>query len=292
MREHDVSLRWSLSARLAVGVLLTCTLSNADAATIAYWKFEPGALTVDSSGNGHALSNNGVVSSGDIRTSGSVLAPGTGSASFDGTDFMQTVSSLNLSGHNQITIEWFMKAAPLTGGAVGIVWSHGEDPGGFVDDGMTHLTVGEFGDPTQVRFREKGGVAGNYDVVASFVPSTWHHYAVTIDATQASLINRVHLFRDKSEMGSAYIGAGNIVPFLNDFFQIGVWHATSNPNRFTGLLDEMRISDQILTTSQMIPEPASLAGMLAAGALFMLQRRPKWYDGRAPRVFLRARGLV
>jgi hypothetical protein len=52
------------------GVVLALAVQawTADAGTVALWRFEPGALTTDSSGNGHPLTGSGAFVTNDVPT--------------------------------------------------------------------------------------------------------------------------------------------------------------------------------------------------------------------------------
>src|SRR5688572_1901928 len=78
---------------------LAAAASDARGVVIADWRFEPDAFTVDSSGNGHTLTSTGATSSGETPGAFS-----TGSASFVGNDFLQTVAALDLSGYESLTV--------------------------------------------------------------------------------------------------------------------------------------------------------------------------------------------
>jgi autotransporter-associated beta strand protein len=82
-------------ASLAVA---TSLVSTAQAAVIADWQFNDGALLVDSSGNGHDL----VVSAG-----GTVGNTG-GNAVFSKAGWLQTAGNLNLLGYRSITVSYGM----------------------------------------------------------------------------------------------------------------------------------------------------------------------------------------
>src|SRR3989442_1688469 len=73
---------WTTLA-VALGLLVCLAGAETQAATLAYWRFEPGNLGADSSGNGNGLTITGVTGSADVATN----APGTGSAVFNGSAY-------------------------------------------------------------------------------------------------------------------------------------------------------------------------------------------------------------
>ncbi|MGH7951065.1 MAG: hypothetical protein ACREFE_03980, partial [Limisphaerales bacterium] len=105
------------SAGGVILILAFClSASESYASTIADWRFEPGNMGADSSGNGNDLTLNNVISTNDIAPT----APsGTGSAVFDGTDsYAVTTGNLDLSQSKTLTIECFAKTSQSSVGMV------------------------------------------------------------------------------------------------------------------------------------------------------------------------------
>lgn len=239
-------------------LLCLCMVASVKADVIAYWQFEPGALTVDSSGNDHTLLNSGTMATSS--DSHAANAPGSGSAHFDGGARMYTASNLDLTGVTKLTIEWFM--LPQTSNQA-FIWSHTYDPL-VTSGGMWALLNGGGADTVQTRFTESTGGGTALNAVAP-VPGgsangQWHQYAMTLDASDGSL-SAFKLYIDYVEVGT-YTSSGNpsMTELVNQVFNIGARQNGAGP--FTGYIDEMRISNAILTPDQFlgaVPEPATVA---------------------------------
>ncbi|MHC1769267.1 MAG: LamG-like jellyroll fold domain-containing protein [Verrucomicrobiia bacterium] len=239
---------WSIpsnAAALFAWLALSCAPGaiDASAASIAYWQFEPADPAADSSGSGNALSLSGVTTDPDKAPT----APGTTSLVFDGNSFAQTLSTLNLSTYTNITIEWFMKT---TQSSLGMVMEHSANMntarGGFYSD------INE--DGAGYWAAVNSGQTGNAGKMTPFdIQGGWHHYAFTID-TALSSSNRLNIFLDgilvTNLVARHLFDASAHTALLDDVLYIG---ARSGAQFFyTGSLDELRISDQILTPDQFL----------------------------------------
>lgn len=230
--------------RLAYGLASLCfililTMSEAKAAVVAYWRLEPGNLGADSSGNAHELTVTGLASSTDLAAN----APGSGSATFNGSAFAKTTSPLDLSSYTHLTIEWLMKTAQSD---LGIVYEHSANynnsRGGLLADinevAAGRLSVGNSGQP-------------GYAVKDTPYPPDggWHHYAVTIDSALTT-DQRVKVYIDGVLATNLTQNAliGNPQSFINATFNLGSRNGSAF--FFKGGLDEFRISDRILTPDQ------------------------------------------
>lgn len=253
---------------VAVCILsLCCAAQPASAAVVAFWQFEPGNLTVDSSGNGHTLTNTGVVSSVDVPGTSSA-----GSASFNNTNsFMRTTSNLNLSGATKLTVEFFYKQTGNFANDADIFFEHSGDfnsnIGGIVGSGdfiggTNKLNAG---------YRVSGYLL---DVVNPVSVSGWHHVAMLFDTTAASPSANsdvVKIYRDSVLVGTDSILNSTRAAFINNTFFLG---ARNGSNFFYGgLMDQFRISDTLLAPSEFLqanfppaPEPGSLT-LLLLGSL-------------------------
>jgi len=256
----------SMSKVLVTVFGLLLTLSSINASTIAYWRFEPGNLTLDSSGNGHTLVNAGAASSGDVSGG----APGTGSALFDGTDIMNTLATLDLSSYTQLTIEWFMKPNLAASSTLAAVWEQsanlfgGTGPGAvasFINNQAPAVNILEVDArlfaTTKAYAVVPGGVSGG----------VWHHYVMEVDKN--NIASNYKLFIDGVATGTLIDGStGN--SFINDTLYIGARSGVGFP--FTGNLDEFRISSGLLSPFEFIPEPSS-AALLGLGGILLFRRR-------------------
>ena len=219
--------------------------------TLAHWRFEPGNLTNDTSSYGRTLANTGVTSSADTMPA----ARGSeGSAVFNGASILSTVNTLNLSSCTNLTVEWFMKPAIGNSTAAGIPWEIGNPwdsgkPGSFGaylnNDGSNTLTLAERRDGT---YRMTNAIPGGA------AAGTWHHYAALISATNTTA-TQIRLFIDSKAAGTAwasgYSGAATTFPNLN--FTIGARQVMLYP--YAGLIDELRITDGILSPEEFLYQP-------------------------------------
>lgn len=254
---------------LAAMVAGSCTASTVQAAVVAYWEFEPGNLTTDSSGNGNTLSNTNVVSSLDVP--GNVS---NGSASFNGSNaFMKTASLLNLSSANQLTVEMFYKPDGnfAGGGSANILFEHSSDFNSF-NGGLVAYGVNS-GSSNNI---EAGYNASGYHATrATGVPvAGWHHVAVQFDRATAVDNDVVKIFVDYVQVDVPFLTNPNRTAFLNDTLFIGARNGTGI--FYDGLIDQLRISDTLLSPSEFLqaevavpaPEPTGLA-LLGLGCVIL-----------------------
>lgn len=230
---------------------------EAGAQVIAQWRFEPDNFLTDSSGNGHTLSNTGAVPSSEVP--GGVA--GAGSAEFDGADIMRTLSTLDLSPYQQITLSWWQF---VDNGKVSIVFEHSVDtngnPGGFeltVNEVSTDNVSTGVGRPV---LRTASNYNGDDQTHAI---GSWEQFTMAIDLTATATPTQIVEVTNGAE--NPFQGA-DVVPFRNDFFHIG--NRFSNQGLgFVGNIDEFTITA--------IPEPAGLglAGLGGAAALLARRRR-------------------
>lgn len=230
-----------------------CLPSSATAAVIAWWEFQPASLTADSSGNGHTLSNTGVVAS---ATSGAVT--------FSAGDILKTTSTLDLTSYDQITLEFFYKTSDLSGTRVFVEHSanYNDTEGAFIvhaQDGQIWSYVNE--DPTK-----PGTKIGTPPL------NIWTHYALEIDATTGNVstyINGTLTDTDSQPIASLanadlYIGSRN------------------GGLSYVGDIGNFRISDGLLAPSEFltaVPEPSTTL-LVAVGVFAVLFRVRAKYTRR------------
>ncbi len=229
---------------LCLGLASLLAALNVSAASIAYWRFEAANPGADSSGNNNELVLLGATTSPDKAAN----APGTSSLVFDGVSASaQTASPLNLSTYTNITVEWFMKTTQST---IGMVMEHSANMnaarGGFYAD------VNE--DGVGIWATVNSGQTGNAGKMTPFDnQGGWHHYAFTIDTALTSS-NRLQIYLDGVRVTNLVarhlFDASANTPLLDDIFYLGA--RNSAQFFFGGSIDELRISDQILTPDQFL----------------------------------------
>ncbi len=220
--------RWVVLAGL---LLVSGTVIPADAGVIAYWRFEPGSITADSSGNGHTLTNNGAVSSPDVPPGG-----GSGSAYFNGTSAsMQTAATLDLTPYKHISISWWQKVQTSN---LAVLWEHSENynsyPGGLIAD------VNESGySPAYVATR---GSASSMMDTFPYTSDKWEHITAQINLglPSGNTHEVVKVYKDGVLVGTDKLTAGAPASFINSVFYLGARAGTAN--RFKGYFDEFMIS--------------------------------------------------
>ena len=159
--------------------------AQGQAGLIAHWRFEPGAFTADSSGNGNMLTNN--------RASQSTDTPphvgGSGSAYFDGSSgsnaFMQTAANLDLSPYKHIAISWWQKVDTTS---EAIVWEHSSNynsyEGGLIGV-VNNTSIGPGTDLGWVGIRRTSSPNAGYiiDKFPHTYPPTgqWEHFTAVIN---------------------------------------------------------------------------------------------------------------
>ena len=222
-----------------VGAMVCGMTLDAAAGVVAYWDFGSNGVA-DVSGNGHTLTNSGVVFRG-------------GMAVFGGTQAVfNTVSTLDLSAYAGITVEYFIRSTTANDC---IVLEHSKicnnNPGCFLSE------LGGFSLPGSVSGALRTTPANNYNIELSpagaATDGRWHHVALVIDSSKRGA-DRAQLYVDRVRQ-STYANLTNdaVTPFRNETFYIG--SRSNTVNKLTGQLDDVRISDQALSTNQFLQLP-------------------------------------
>ena len=257
---------------LGLAVASAAVVSRVSASTVAYWRFEPGALNIDSGPNNYNLTIAGNGVSGGTPTTGYNVS-NNGSITLSGTSTagrqLQTINPLNLSSLNQITVEWWANVA--TNASAGIIFEQGSDfnttPGAIIADVIEGPSRMDAAQHSNFYYIERANRPAN---------GTWAHYAMTIDKALAGAA-RIHLYINGVDVGdntTTGADANDKPAFGNATMYFG---SRNNSNFFfDGSIDEVRISDTILSTDQFliyVPEPASAGVFAASGALLAISRR-------------------
>ena len=232
--------RLAVWALMAAAIVFTAFGHSADASPIAWWRFEPGNFTADSSGNGNTLSNAGATSSGDVAPG----APGSGSAEFDGGDIMQTIGTLDLSPYRHIRVSWWQK---VTSDAVGLPWeqtaNYNSHPGAIVSSVNEYGAGGGSGNirtPT-------GAIQDQFNHAHGSGNTVWEKIAVEYNLDSPTSAEVVRVFKDGALVGwNAITQPAAPAALFNDNFFIGA--RSGVVAGYVGKMDELKIE----TVSQLV----------------------------------------
>jgi len=270
------------------------------AATLAHWRFEEGPAganpaavvgsVLDSSGNGNhgqAIPNAPFQSTYSADVPGSPMTPGDLSNSLS-LSFPQNSNkdqavvvpdSSTLNPTNAITVEMFLK--PTAVGANTVVlfkWDSRET----AQYAVRYTNTGAF------RFVLQGGAAGLQStgvVSTTTLPlNEWSHVAGTwssVDNKMRVYVNYVDVTPNDPLINTTFPGPINV---SSTSLSIGAWKTSltdtasgHNNSGFTGLIDDVRISDVALTPDQflrVVPEPtATILALMGIAALRLVRRR-------------------
>ena len=228
-------------AALATNEFLSLAERTADPATnavIAYWPFDASNGLADASGNGNALTGDGVAFSD-------------GTAFFGGAQTCKTANTLDLSPYSAITVEYFIKSSPS---AVQVILeqsaNYGANPGAFAfyqNDPAGILTAA-------YRASEGHNLAITSAGAAS--DGRWHHVGMIIDRSKPGG-DRVQLYLDyvRQSQHPDYAAFGD-TPFINDTLFIGSRNNADYP--FVGQLDDIRITGKALNTTEFLTRPTTV----------------------------------
>jgi hypothetical protein len=246
LNDNSVQFDVVLSAPPAAPVTSSnATLTVLTNAALAYWEFNSANPAADSSGNGNTLSLNGnIIFTNDVPAG----APGsTNSAVFDGASYAQTISTLDLTPYDQITIEFFAKFS--SGSPLQMFYAVNNVNN---VEGAFYFDTGEAG-PTELKVSQRTtGSSFETDQAPEPADGAWHHYALTMDESGATPVFKIYVDGNEADTGGQ---AGGIQPFINDYFTIGAFPPSYN-FEYNGLMDDLRVSTGILTPEQFLAGPA------------------------------------
>jgi hypothetical protein len=229
------------STKLATIAVLTVITSNANAGLVGHWSFDDAGTT-----NGSAVSAtvgaDGVFGSDDSNAVHSVEGVWGNALSFDGNDYVDLSSNLaNLSGLATGSISlWFKKSA-----AFGVLFSASDSTVGSTEmrlfDWANGRIAAELHDNGTLLYRELTGTSPTYG------DEMWHHLAALSTATGWDLYIDGELDSTTSVAGTGFFSAVTSMDSINVGRNVddtgGQWY-------YSGLLDELRIYDHILSASE------------------------------------------
>lgn len=212
---------------------------------VAYWPFAPGQELADASGNGYTLTNSDVA-----FNSPSACAVFSGSQGALGT-----ATALDLSWYDALTIECYVKSV-TPASAVLIETS----TSARINQGAFHLasdTNGVMGQAesllTTAVYPYFGGTGYRYNQDLSATAITdglWHHLAMVIDSAQSGA-GRAKLYMDG-------VLQTVVTPYTSDLATqflsapVFIGSRAGSELKFTGELDDIRISAAALTPEQFL----------------------------------------
>lgn len=262
-----------------VAVMICLASSWANAATLAYWRFEDTAYLDDSSGGGHTLgvvgtspsqvtplpsSGNGSAFSNPIPNTS---APNTGLADF-GTSLAGNFSVADdgwmdpIGANGTFTLEafvnlggslpnshnpWIVSQYEYTSvGERSFAFGINRDTGG-----LRAIIAGSTGGSDRTTFESSLDLAENTDY---YVAMTYDSSNITFyiqDLTNGGVLQSQNIAHSQSLTGSSAD------------VSVGGWDGVNGPDeRWKGLIDEVRISDTVLSSSEFlvtVPEPSTYA---------------------------------
>ncbi len=228
-------------AALTTNEFLTLAERTADPVTnavIAYWPFEASNGLADASGNGNALTGNGVVFSD-------------GTAFFGGAQTCNTASTLDLSPYTAITVEYFIRTSSTD---IQIVLEQSENYGSY--PGAFAFYQNEPSGVLTVAY--KTGVFANLQETSAGAASDgrWHHVGMIIDRSKPNA-DRVQLYLDyvRQSQRPDYAAADD-TSFINGTLFIGSRNNAGIP--FVGQLDDIRITGKALTLAEFMTRPTTV----------------------------------
>jgi hypothetical protein len=302
--ETSIHSRGTFLSRSLTGLsmsllLLLAQFPIAHASTIGYWRMGDGtSLTTDSSGNGLTLTNNGSVIGTAIPGEGNgsafsnpiplTDAANTQMAEFDGSNSLSIINPFNNLG--SFTAEAFINSqstSTITQYVMGQwassagrrSWALGKAASGGTTVGGVTAGANEM----FLILSSDGEAATQAIVPLGLTPelNTDYYVAFSFDGSSSS-DDLTFYFQDLTAGGpltSSVLSSGITTVFnvtatdSSSAFHIGA-HASGS--RWTGLIDEVRISGSVLEETQLlvIPEPGTLILMGLSGlALWVTRRR-------------------
>ena len=207
---------------------------------IAYWRFNEGEGLTDSSGQGNTLTGSAVFTNGVAR--------------FNGTDStLSTISSLNLSGCTNLTIEFFLRTT-VSAQLMMLLEQSVETaprPGAFYFDLNENNARGLI----YSVFRTTDSHHVDQTATDAAADGQWHHVAWVYDVAQAG-DSRARLYLDGVEQAQGLYANSTTTPtLLNDILYIG--SRANSAYLYAGEMDDIKITGKALYPGQFQRTPST-----------------------------------
>lgn len=289
------NMKKNLISKSVLAGMTMCLAGVANAGTVAYWRFEDGALgqvaagnsgeeafnntITDSSGNGNHLRTYATYTSPSyIATVPGSAVPGTGASNFQSLDFAPNRDIYTGAGSTLVAVPFtsFTIEAYVTFDTLGS-WQTfiGRDDSGNPGQGtgaeslFYFQAMGDGSNKLRVQAVDSLNTIHNVPSISALAVNTWYHAAAVSNGTT------MELYLDGVLQGSTAFTGGLYNPTQDTNWTIGRGqYAGNNGDFFDGKIDEVRFSDDALSASQFlnVPEPGSV--MLAVlGVCMSLKRR-------------------
>ncbi|MEO0476470.1 MAG: LamG-like jellyroll fold domain-containing protein [Planctomycetota bacterium] len=247
---------------IAKQTLTTVALSafyfgSAHAGVIAYYSFDTDFSDGAAAAGGGTLTT--LAGDPDTTSTASEVKFGSGALELDGNDTLSIPTPFTFSASDTWSVSFWGKRASGAGAASGMIL--GSDGGGseFIWTPDNSSVV------QGLRFRNNGGDSADFGGIPD--DNAYHHWVIIADGTGS-----VEVYRDNASLSSISIAT-------NATFDAVGTGAGSN-NIYNGSIDELYIFDEAidsdvvasLFTSNVVPEPGSLA-LLGLGGLLIVRRR-------------------
>jgi hypothetical protein len=289
-------LRFEFGPRVLSGMtMVLAATAVANAGTVAYWRFEDGALgqvaagnsgeeaynntITDSSGNGHHLRTYATFSAPSyVATVPGSSVPLTGASNMQSLDFAPSRDIYTGGGSffpavpfTSFTIEAFVNFDALGSWQTFIGRDDSGNPGqGAGAESLFYFqAMGDGSNKLRVQAVDSLNTLQNVPTISSLSINTWYHVAAVSNGTT------MELYLDGVLQGSAPFTGGLYNPAQDTIWTIGRGqYAGNNGDFFDGKIDEVRFSDDALSASQFlnVPEPGS-ALLAVLGACMSFRRR-------------------
>lgn len=232
-RGHSTDYAASLAAYQYV-VSTGAVSTTPNSTVVAHWNFNNGLA--DASGNGHTLANSGVVISNGVAVFGGTQA------------VFNTASTLDLSACTNLTVEFFLRTSVTN--ALMMLLEQSANAGSV--NGAFFFDANDISLPGSVCSSYHCGGKWNIDKTAAGVLSDglWHHVAMVFDLSKTGA-DRKTFFFDRvpqttlnSYTNDAFLGFCNATLYLGS--------RANSTYKFTGELDDVRITGAALTTNQFL----------------------------------------